>query len=631
MTSVQQIAVKFLMMIHQKSSRHAYKTMYAHTIFVSSVFYFIAFVLSGVQVLHAQVPDGTSQSLKLKIASLEQSYDSQVIQILSNYFDRKKFYVDVSINAEIVNETYEITQDQVIREYSQNIMMPGLPYLPDENLKKGNVPGRTPEQIVNQNTVRTLHLINLTVNIFADSSFTPKELGFMRLIAGIAAKTNEDRGDVINISQLALPDFRTEHERILPVETPQISTPPPSFYDSIKDYILGVIILLFFIALIMFAGRFFSKPKNITAQTQRTQRDNLKSDANLKGQLTSANQLNYNRTNNYKPSTELDELIQAFFNKPQEIALLFEYWMDEDPQQGALKAAKVISTVDKHLIKSLKNDLKPSNYAAISDEIEQLSSISPEEKLEIAKNFNSFLRPDISNASAPKKHGQLTLFKFLDHISDQQIMRLLDGEDEQTAALVIDYLPEEKAAHLFDKLPNRQAGNIMLKMATLHNLSYKQHKDISSRLFDKTMDMLDAEKDEWHGSENIIPVLEKLPVSEQKRYIEQLKETGAPIGEIIQNNFVTIDQVPLLNDDIIKMAVAPLNTDFLIDALSGLEPEVIDKILSVRPKREQQLIRMELQETSETEVQNTQNVKSALMDAIRQTVKQHNGLKSDQL
>lgn len=561
------------------------------------------------------------QSADLRIANLEQSYDSQIIEILSNYFDRRKFFVDVDINAEMIDQTYETTtQNQVVTQRPQSIMMPGLPFLPQENLQTNDAVTGTPETVVSTNTVLTLRLINLTVNIFADSSLSNQEIDFMRLIAGIALKTNTARGDVINITQIAMPNFV-----IQPDLNPSGTTSAQSNNSSDSDFtsLLGIakefvpgILLLVLLGLIVLFNRFLNKPKQAPAPISQ-QRETFKNEVERIETPAPSQQVSISLTDKDETVFSFEEIGEKFFNDPQEIALLFEYWIDEDPENGAIKAAEVISTVDKRLLRSLKNNLLSERYDEIAAAIEVLPEMSEEKKLDVAKKFSAMLPKGDSELSFSQRHGQQALFKFLDHISDQQLVRLINEEDGQTAALIIDYLPEEKGAQLLDEFDKDKATDIMLNMTTLHSLSYKKHGEIASELFDKAMDVIDKEKDERHGIENILPILEKLPLSEQRDYIDELIASRSVVGEIIDNQFITVEQIPDLKNHVIRDAVKVLNTETMLNALIGLDQRVVDTILSFRPKREQKLLRQELEQTKDKDEKGKHPAKYLLMDSIR--------------
>ncbi|HCD51733.1 MAG TPA: hypothetical protein DEQ34_04750, partial [Balneolaceae bacterium] len=73
----------------------------------------------------------------------------------------------------------------------------------------------------------------------------------------------------------------------------------------------------------------------------------------------------------------------------------------------------------------------------------------------------------------------------------------------------------------------------------------------------------------------------------------------------------------------IKHAVNELNTGTILEAVAGLEPKILDRILSVRPSREQRLIRLELQENPIKDIKATNPAKSMLMKSIRYYAELH--------
>jgi flagellar motor switch protein FliG len=558
----------------------------------------------------------SSQSLELRVANLEQQYDSQIIQILSNYFNRKKFFIDVNINAELIDQTIGTTSNQVVEssQQEQNLFMPGLPFLPEQNLRQPANRNRQPETIVNENTIKTLRIVNMSVNIYADTSVTTAQLELMRFITGIAVKINEARGDEITISQLAIPDYTEAPEPI--TATTVVQQPAAPDYNSIYTYIPALALMLLFGLTLLF-NKLMNKPQ--TQIPLRDYRDTFKNDTAMQQQSAQP----FSSTEQVKGDIEqsdedmtTEDIVNAFFTKPEEIATIFRYWLSEE-ENGAQKAAEYLVAVDKHLLRTLKKELHPEDYDSLSDALLELEELAPERRAEIVEEFARMLQQGAKQTVSEKKRSKFSLFKFLDHISDKHILTLLETEDSLSGAFILQYIPDDKAALLIEKLDKEIAAKIMLHMASLNNLTNEQQQKISSELFDKAMDLVEAERSEQYGAEHLYPILERLPVHEQQRYIDELKATGSIVGAILEKQFITIDRLPELSDEIIKKAVRTLNTETLLDAIVGLPPQVVDRILSARPTREQRLLRMELEELQGTPGRQTEYAKALLMNSIR--------------
>lgn len=565
----------------------------------------------------AQPGGSATQSGDLQIASLEQAYDSQIIQILSNHFDRKKFFIDVNIDAVFIDETYQTKGNQVQNRRTQSVFMPGLPFLPEENLQNTQTPIQTPEEVVNQNSYKRLQLNSLAVNIYADTSLSDTDLSFMRRVAGFAAKIDLARGDVINITSLAIPDPQFEPTIVIANEDPE----PKGLIDSFKDYLVEIILLGIFL-LALLANAIFRRPKD-TGSSNISQRDSFKNDVTVDGTLKPDSNLSFygnSRDKSRDIASEFERVSENFFKYPQEVSLIFEFWIDSDLKNGPKNAAEVISTIDQSALKQLTNYLDENQYEIIRRSLIELEPMSIDDKYQAAKYFNSVLESEDSEIKSTKKHAKVGLFKFLSHIPDHQLIELIKTENNQSAALIMDYLPKEKAASLLNGFERSRAAEIMLKLSTLHTISYKEQSKISADLFDKAIYVRDNERHQDNGIENIIPILESLPVEEQKRYIEQLKATGSTLGDILEKEFFTIDQIPELDDEVVKNGIDSIDTSTLLDALMGLDEESIEKLLLNRPKREQQLLRLEL-ENLNGEKRDNAEAKMILVSSLRESIK----------
>ncbi|MCG8372790.1 MAG: hypothetical protein MI700_04625, partial [Balneolales bacterium] len=542
---------------------------------------------------------GGVQSLELRISTLEQQYDSQIIQVLSNYFDRRKFFVDVNINAELVDEPYGTTQNQVVQRSTENIMMPGLPFLPDDNLRPISNLSNSPGTVLNENTIKMLRLISMNINIYADTSITSDQLELLRFITGIAVKVDESRGDQITISQIVIPDYTEKPEPV----TQATINPAPTLYDSIVQYIPGVILMFLFGLTILFS-RFMSKPHEVIPA--REYRESFKNDFTQYGEGYQPGPITPSMITPEEDKEEIhneltgnkEEVVDAFFNKPEEIAEIFRYWLSEE-ENGSQRAAEILIATDKQLLRTLRSALHPEDFETLSDAILDYPEITREKKKEVLTEFTEILSRGAKESISEKKRSKFSLFKFLDHISDHHITRLLETEDSLSGAFILQYLPEESAAEFLEELDKEVAAKIMLHMASLSKLSYEDQERISNELFDKAMDLVEAERSEQYGAEHIYPILERLPVQEQQKYINELKATGSIVGAILEKQFITIDRIPDLDDELIRKAVKSFNTQTLLDAILGLHPAIVDKILMVRPQREQRLLRLELEELAE--------------------------------
>lgn len=583
---------------------------------LSSPFILTVFILGFLSSTPAFAQPETRESFDLKLTTLEQQFDNQVFTILSNYFDRRQFFVDVHVEARVVDETYRTTQNQIVQGPTHNVIMPGLPYLPEENLQPQQQTGNEQTQtVINESTIQRLQILQLEVNIYADTSFTPQQIDFMRLLGGIGAKINENRGDIVNVYQVDMPDIDLNESRQI-IEV----TPRETLLGSVRDYIPGFALMIL-IGLTMLISK-LTTGRNQPPANMRQRREQFRNELNYEPAEQSQPEPKKEESDKSESpaKVDFDFVTRQFLMNSKEVALLFEYWMENNPDKGAERAAKVVCTIDKHMVKALKNELRPEVYGLVADKVYSMEELSHEEKRQVASAFIQELKEDHTSQNTAKKHYQLDLFQFLDHVEDYQIAQLIAGEDKQSAALVVDYLSEEKSARMLRRFDKQQMADIMVGSSEISSLSYSDHKKISSRLFSKMMDILETEKELQHGLDNVLSLLEKLPVEDQQKYIEQLKTTGSPVGELVDKHFITIDEIPNISQRLLKEILEPISTETLLQALAGMSENIREHILSVRPKREQRLLRMELQTGDSIQSDQTELAKNKLMSRIRKAL-----------
>lgn len=171
----------------------------------------LALVFANTTTLYAQSSNnpGYSESTEFRISILEQTYDAQLISVLSQHFNPSTFYVNTTIETNLVDEKEPIPGVQVILNYPDNLTLPGLPYLPEGSLDMDVEEKNSTTNILAQNVYKSLKLIRLNINVYADSSYTTEELDFLVDLTAKAVKANAKRGDEINIHPVSIPEIKT--------------------------------------------------------------------------------------------------------------------------------------------------------------------------------------------------------------------------------------------------------------------------------------------------------------------------------------------------------------------------------------------------------------------------------------
>lgn len=164
-------------------------------------------LLPGALPVKAQETTGQTVSLSpgLAVTAIELSYETRLTQLLSGFFNPGLFYVEARLITEESTEKHVFTAPHILYKEKINPLLPGLPYLPQEYLNEDTHARQIENPQQYQNLSKTISLKNISVDIYADTSLNAKDLETMRYLAETALRADSDRGDIITISQKALP------------------------------------------------------------------------------------------------------------------------------------------------------------------------------------------------------------------------------------------------------------------------------------------------------------------------------------------------------------------------------------------------------------------------------------------
>ena len=123
------------------------------------------------------------------------------------------------------------------------------------------------------------------------------------------------------------------------------------------------------------------------------------------------------------------------------------------------------------------------------------------------------------------------------------------------------------------------------------------------------------------GIDSILATIETLPLHEQDNYVRSIAEQDLNLAKRIKKFFIGFDDLPKIKDELLQNALEGIETDTIILALKTAPAAVREKVLRIRPKREQQLILSEIDNPSETSRSVIEEAQKTLLYAVRRKMK----------
>ncbi|WP_020403678.1 FliG C-terminal domain-containing protein [Gracilimonas tropica] len=601
----------------------------------------IGILLTGVMILfsltaEAQTPGNRSSSPDEteEATKYEQYYEVVLDRSLREYYEKGTYIVDVKASVErvMVAKGYDVVEPPPGIELEN---LPGLPVIPP-NLRNSQ---NQQDSLKISGFDSSYKLTGLNVKVLVDTSYTDEDIEFIEEAAAMVTNADLLRGDVITVTEKVFPgierDVARPDEEIQALRRELMDQQDESQQQSEPNMFLGIdwndpkqlmyviagLGLLFIGALLFLA---FRKPAREEQKlSQYPYEPNFP--AQIQGNGSSADEEAKNEVREIKGDKqqqfEKDKMYitNACVSDPGMVAELISGWVEDDEDEGIVRAVRHIYSVDHKLMDVLESHLEDEIYNSIQFGLSNIDTIPIEEKVEEVEQFKKSIQG--VKKERRKEDSESNLFDFLDQLSNQQLMHLVKGESDEMTAILLAQVAGERSSYVLQKMKDQKRVSVVLKMGKINNIPVSIYKKVAAHFSSKALSVSDMKFVAADGVESILSTIDSMPVSEQEGFVSSIAEQDLELAKKIRKYFVAFEDIPKMDDEILQNSIESLETDKLIQALYGAKDEVRQKILRVRPKREQQLILSELGNTKDLKRAEVEKARKELLSEIRKYLK----------
>lgn len=601
----------------------------------------IGILLTGVMILfsltaEAQTPGNRSSSPDEteEATKYEQYYEVVLDRSLREYYEKGTYIVDVKASVErvMVAKGYDVVEPPPGIELEN---LPGLPVIPP-NLRNNQ---NQQDSLKISGFDSSYKLTGLNVKVLVDTSYTDEDIEFIEEAAAMVTNADLLRGDVITVTEKVFPGIERDvarpddeiqalrRELMDQQDEAQQQSEPNMFlgidWNDPKQlmYVIAGLGLLFIGALLFIA---FRKPAREEQKlSQYPYEPNFP--AQIQGNGSSADEEAKNEVREIKGDKqqqfEKDKMYitNACVSDPGMVAELISGWVEDDEDEGIVRAVRHIYSVDHKLMDVLESHLEDEIYNSIQFGLTNIDTIPIEEKVEEVEQFKKSIQG--VKKERRKEDSESNLFDFLDQLSNQQLMHLVKGESDEMTAILLAQVAGERSSYVLQKMKDQKRVSVVLKMGKINNIPVSIYKKVAAHFSSKALSVSDMKFVAADGVESILSTIDSMPVSEQEGFVSSIAEQDLELAKKIRKYFVAFEDIPKMDDEILQNSIESLETDKLIQALYGAKDEVRQKILRVRPKREQQLILSELGNTKDLKRAEVEKARKELLSEIRKYLK----------
>tara|TARA_R110002124_G_scaffold282274_2_gene457296 strand:+ start:7966 stop:9783 length:1818 start_codon:yes stop_codon:yes gene_type:complete len=592
--------------------------------------FWVQFAISAV----AQIPNNTSNvpDQYSEASKYERYYEIVLENALSEYYINGTFLVDVQATVErvMVASGYEIVEELPPLQIEN---LPGLPVIPPG--LKATRTGEDSLKVTGFNS--SFRLSRLVIKVLIDTSYTESDEEFIREATSMVTNADRFRGDIVTVERKIFPNKNRPKVSPKKSTTAKADTAFIEPLTSNKEATLGknkflgldwnnpkdllyVIVGLVILLLGAIVWLLLRNPKGDNSSELDGLSEEIKAiQEGLKAKRPSDELREFKSDKQAKFEEEKMFIINRTVSRPEVVAGLVESWMEEDEDEGLVKAVRAIFSTDPKLIDVLQPYLSEMSHELILYGLTNIETIPVKEKAEEVSEFKKKLLA----LKASKKEGDSEnhLFEFLKQLTDQQLLHLIRSESDDMIAILLAQLPGERSSYVLQKIEEEKRIPIVLKMGKIANIPISIYKKVAAHFSSKALSVSDMKYVAADGIESILNTIDSLPIQDQQPFVNSIAEKDLKLAKKIRKYFVAFEDLPSIEDEILQSALEESTTDQIIRALYKAPEPIKQKVLSVRPKRERELIESELSNLQEVTSLEVEESRKKILFLIRNLIK----------
>ena len=575
-----------------------------------------------------------SPDIQEEAAKYEQYFEVVLDNSLSDYYKSGSYIVDVKAALErvLVPKGYDVIEaDEPVRIEN----LPGLPFLPP-GLQRNTPPAQDSLRATGFDS--RFRLTRLNIKVLVDTSYSDEDLEFVEEAATLIANADRFRGDIVSVERKVFPRSargidQDAPRKQTPVQQPgveRIGEEPEQAvlgesvflgidWNDPKQlmYVIAGLGLLFVVALFW---AIFKKPSKKDAEEQRMPFPMYEG---MYPGLKKPDEVEEKKGPDAKTLALFEEdktyLTNTCISNPKIVADMVSQWIASDDEQGVIRSVRSFASVDEKLLSVIEPHMNADTFETIKFGINNTDAIPLEEKIEEARAFRKSVQQiKISNSTSDSSGN---LFDFVYQLTDQQLQHLMKDESDEMVAILLAQVAGERAGVILQKLEDQKRISILLKMGKIDNIPISVYKKVASHFSNKALSVSDMKYVAADGVDTLLTTIETLPLTEQDDYVRSIAEQDLELAKRIRKFFIGFDDLPKVKDEFVQKALEEIPSDTIILALRTAPAAVREKVLRVRPKREQQLILSEIDNPSEASKSEIEDAQKAVLYAVRRKMK----------
>ena len=259
---------------------------------------------------------------------------------------------------------------------------------------------------------------------------------------------------------------------------------------------------------------------------------------------------------------------------------------DYNMLSGLHKVAILFSVVGEGLAISLVKGLSKTEIRKIRSTIREMRGVSFSVKKRVMEEFYfGFLSEQFQS---DKEDGPIQPFEFLNELTDEQLVALLDKEDAPVVAMMLAQLSPEKKMLVLDKVDPREKGRILIELGSLDEIPLEGVVEVAKRLQEKSAFLPRTVDFSRGGGKDIADLIGSMSTADEEKYLQAIANEDPELMKEVKKFHLTFNDIlEKFPDNIMRDLMNTVDLTDVALALKGVDQEKVDSIIGNLPQKKQ--------------------------------------------
>jgi len=301
-------------------------------------------------------------------------------------------------------------------------------------------------------------------------------------------------------------------------------------------------------------------------------------------------------------------------------------------ETGLRKAAILVANLDRTAADAVLEQLGPEQARQVRQAVVSLEEIPDAERQQVIVEFfrlgpeKNVVRRSAEIVSRPPMQQQAPLpetsaersanppFQRLREAEGEKLARLLAGERPQTIALVLSHLASRQAGEVLVRLAPQLQVEVVRRLVNLEETDPAVLREVERALEARLSRQVQMQRRRVAGWEAIQGILETAESNVGSQILENLTAHDRTFAQRLGSPQVEFDDLESLDDAVVAEVFRAADPEWIMPALLGATPELVDRALRALPGWEAASMRQKLAQPGPIQLRDVETARRRLAD-----------------